>query len=103
MSEKNSKVSEPITKWVSAHYNRTPVSDGNTEQIAVREFETDNLARIEAKYGLTLNLGNYESARVDVAISLPCYREEIEEAFEEAFAMCQKEIQDQVKGIREGS
>jgi len=27
---------------------------------------------------VTKNLGNYESLRVDVAVTAPCYREEIE-------------------------
>lgn len=41
-------------------------------------------ARISVTLGLTLNLGDYESAKVSVTATLPCCVEELEEAFEAA-------------------
>lgn len=38
-------------------------------------------AQVQVSYGLTMNLGNYESARIDVLVLVPCYREEIEDAY----------------------
>lgn len=49
------------------------------EVISVHKFVTEP-AKVTVDYGLTLNLGNYESARIGVAVSIPCYKEEIEEA-----------------------
>jgi hypothetical protein len=46
----------------------------------VREFVTDP-AVVSVKAGFTCNLGNYESARIDVMVSSPCYVEEVDEMF----------------------
>lgn len=43
-------------------------------------FETEP-AYVRVNAGLTTNLGDYESLRVDVSISMPCYKEEIEQVF----------------------
>lgn len=45
---------------------------------------SDNPAKIKIAGGLTLNLGDFNSARVDVGIELPCDPENIEEAFSAA-------------------
>jgi hypothetical protein len=54
-----------------------------SERIYVRPFET-NPANISVKAGATVNLGNYESARVDIMLSIPCYVEEIDDIFPKA-------------------
>lgn len=45
--------------------------------IEVRKFETEP-AYVRVNAGVTRNLGNYESLRIDVSLSVPCYVEEIE-------------------------
>ena len=37
---------------------------------------------LEFTVGRTLNQGNYESARINVGMTIPCYLEEIDEVFE---------------------
>jgi len=44
--------------------------------ISVQAFEVDP-AYVSWKNGLTLNMGNYESARLDLSVMVPCYTEEI--------------------------
>jgi len=39
-------------------------------------------AKVRVGLGLTLNMGNYESARVDVEVTVPCYAEEVDSAYE---------------------
>lgn len=56
-------------------------SEPKTEVLGVVKFETTP-AIVRRGYGLTLNLGNYESARIDVSIELPCYVEDIDRADE---------------------
>ncbi len=85
--------------WSTAHYAGQETQ--SEAQIEVRTFDTPH-ATVKAQYGLTLNLGNYESARVDAGIELPCYPEEIAEAFEQAWKLCQDEIQNQIKSLRGG-
>jgi len=75
----------------------TPTEENMT--IDVRLFETDP-AIITRGYGLTLNLGNYESARVDVGIKLPCYREETKEGDEFCKKWCEERIRQEVAEIR---
>ena len=57
----------------------TVSEDSGVEELEVRKFEVEP-AYISVNHGRTANLGNYESARVDVRVSVPCYAEEINEA-----------------------
>ena len=66
-----------------------------------REFSPEKPpTQVEVKLGLTINLGNFESARVDVGIRIPCTAEEIRPVFDEAKAWCTKQIGGEVKKIR---
>jgi hypothetical protein len=69
------------------------------EPSVVQRFLTET-ARVSAGMGLTLNLGNFESARIDVSISLPCYCEEVEEAYDYARQWVEKRLDAEVKDIR---
>ena len=51
------------------------------EHIEIRPFVSE-AARVRIAKGLTLNLGDYRSARVDVDLSLPCYPEEFGDMIE---------------------
>lgn len=51
-------------------------------RIRIRPFTTTP-ANVSVKAGATVNLGNYESARVDVMLSVPCYIEEIDDVYEQ--------------------
>jgi len=50
------------------------------EQIAVRVFQT-NPAEVSIKYGRTVQLREFESFRVDIMVSCPCYVEEVEDVY----------------------
>lgn len=52
------------------------------ERIRIRPF-VSNPASISVKAGITINLGNYESGRVDVMLTMPCYPEEVDEVYED--------------------
>jgi hypothetical protein len=54
----------------------------SNERVRIRPF-VSNPANISIKAGITINLGNYESGRVDVMLSMPCYPEEINEVYED--------------------
>lgn len=45
--------------------------------ISTHEFAT-NPAYVRVSSGITKNMGDYESLRVDVSLSVPCYVEEID-------------------------
>lgn len=54
--------------------------DNKIETKRIRKFVTEP-AYVRVGNGVTKNLGNYESLRLDVSISMPCYREEVDAVF----------------------
>ena len=99
MTDETSKLHAKAGKiWVTRTIGNFP-EEHHESNLEVSHFET-HPAWVNAKYGLTMNLGNYESARVDCGVTLPCYVEEIPEAFEEAWEIAKREIQEQAKGIK---
>lgn len=83
--------------WATTHYHGTDNSEEKELEVQVFEVEP---AWVKASYGLTINLGNYESARCDAGVTLPTYVEEIDEAFEKAWELAQEQVQEQVKDIK---
>lgn len=91
-----------VEAWVSKKIgNKSAPEENENMTLDVRTFVTEP-AIITRGYGLTLNLGNYESARVDVGIRLPCYREEVEQADEFAREWCESRIRTEVDEVRGG-
>jgi hypothetical protein len=73
------------------------------EVVAIGEFQGP-VARVRRGYGLTLNLSNYESARLDVAVEVPCYVEDVDAADEWARQWVEKRVVQEVENVRgEGS
>jgi hypothetical protein len=56
------------------------VEEERQEVIEVRKFEVEP-AYIRVNAGVTKNMGNYESLRIDVSLSVPCYVEEMDKVF----------------------
>lgn len=75
------EIIQPVTVHVKK-YLKGPSEEGERsepETIAVRKFVTQP-AIVGLKLGLTRDQGGFESARVDVSLSIPCYVEEISDA-----------------------
>lgn len=62
-----------------------------TEKIKVRPFITDT-AYVSVKKGFTLSTGDYQSARVDIMVGMPCYVEEVGEVFKRVTEVVEKLI-----------
>lgn len=92
-------VVRPATAVVTRVYGKIGAPETKNEELEVRSFVTEP-AVVEIGYGLTLNIGNYESARVDVKISLPCYAEEANAAYEYAKKWTEERVQIEVKDVR---
>lgn len=67
---------------------------------SVHKFVTEP-ARVKRSYGLTVNLGNYESARVEVGVEVPCYKEEVSEADAFAAQFCEERLEEEVAKFKE--
>ena len=86
--------------YVSRHYNGEEESEDASESIIeIKDFETTP-ARVNLKYGLTMNMGNYESVRVDVGIDIPCYVEEIDAAYKKAQEFVIEKINQEKNEVR---
>jgi hypothetical protein len=74
-------------------YVRTSVSDRQgvyheedreVEVLRAKFSEEDPPAFVKVSAGLTINMGNFESLRVDCAVTLPCKRTDLEAAYRTA-------------------
>jgi hypothetical protein len=68
-----------VGRQYSSAGNDGPMTAQDTE-LAVHSYET-NPAQVSYELGATMNIGNFESVRVSVGVTVPCYREEIEAAY----------------------
>jgi len=68
------------TTIVTKQYSKKGPEEHSEEKIRVRQFASTP-ATVSVKAGATVNMGNYESGRIDVMLTIPCYVEEIEDAF----------------------
>lgn len=76
-------------------------SDPVNETIEVTKFETQP-AMVRVGFGLTINLGNYESARLDVSVEVPCYKEQVDDAYQQAKDWVEERVQQEVAEIKGG-
>lgn len=70
------------------------------ETLSVHRFVTEP-ARVTVEMGMTVNLGNYEAARISVSLSVPCYLEEHDNAFEYAKTWVNKRTLDEAAEARQ--
>lgn len=75
--------------------------ENESNVIKVRQFLTQP-AMVGVHLGRTINMGDYESTRVDVVVNVPAYKEEIDEAYKFAYAWAEKRIEEQVDMINKG-
>lgn len=80
---------QPITRHTQvslrAAGNAEPLDEGHeNETLGTVRVATGQQARVRFGAGLTINLGNFESARIDVQVELPCDADNITAALEEA-------------------
>lgn len=68
-------------------------------QLEVHVFQTEP-AKVSFEAGVTMNMGNYESARISVGVSVPCYKEELPDALVFARAFVEGEIAKQMKEVK---
>lgn len=67
----------------------------------VHKFVTEP-AKITFELGVTMNMGDYESAKITVGVTIPCYKEEMREAYAYARQIAESVISDE-KGKIKGS
>jgi hypothetical protein len=106
----NTKTKEELAdhgySWVTtAKYNGITKEEESItdeqETIRVPNFNGLPTARVTVSGHMTKNLGNYESARIGVEVSLPCYpvEEEIVRVYSEIQELVSDMLDEQLKGF----
>jgi hypothetical protein len=96
----------PVTNPEVLSYNgkvqvaRTWPPSARDETILVKAFVTEP-AKISVGRSVTINLGNYQSAKIDVMVSLPCYLEEIEQTYRYAKELAERWVFEERQKIEE--
>jgi hypothetical protein len=72
------------------------------QTLVVHRFITEP-TRIDARVGITLNLGNFEFARIDVGVVVPCYKEEMDDAFVWARDWATERLKSEIDSVRNKS
>lgn len=70
--------------------------------IAVHKFITQP-AEVGLSFGGTINLGNFESARLDISLKIPVYREEVDEGYRFVFRFADERLNEELGKITAGS
>lgn len=82
---------------IQVYENRIPIEHtfNKDERIDVPVSGTipsDKLARVKYSTGITINLGNFQSAKVDVGIELPTHVDDIKDKYDEAALFCYENL-----------
>lgn len=68
------------------------------EVIDVREFKTTP-AMVKVGMHRVVNLGDYNSLKVEVAVEIPCYAEEVTSVMSKATQFCEKRLNKQITAM----
>jgi hypothetical protein len=83
--------------------SETQRETSSEEVVGILKFKGP-VAKVRRGYGLTLNLSNYESARLDVGVEVPCYLQDVDAADEWARVWVEERVVKEVENVRgEGS
>lgn len=96
-------------EWVVRTRERL-LQDGSGQKEVLEDKATDRIikigvfktepAKVTVQKGLTINLGNYESARFTVGVELPCYVEEVEGLLVDLNKLVEERVKQEVLDIR---
>lgn len=68
---------------VSTHQGRSTVHESaRVENLGSFDIDPDARGEVRISHGKTINMGNYETVRVDVAVTFPCTAGTVQEALE---------------------
>ena len=61
---------------------------------------SEELMQLEVQGGKTINLGNYESARISVSLRMPCSKSDLEEAYKFATDWVSQKVEEATKAAQ---
>lgn len=72
---------EKVVKQGGAEHTQTLLDSTELVHPGIT-LPAEDMCKITVEGGQTINLGNYESARINVSLTMPCGKDDIEETFE---------------------
>jgi hypothetical protein len=97
-----SSVQEPSTLEVhrTRLYKRKVVEESAEQEILqVTPFSVEP-AKVGVEFGVTVNMGNFESVKIAVRVEVPCYREEVEDVYKQASSFVEDKCRDEVLSVK---
>jgi len=79
---------------------RGVLDEKDDQEIEIMPFEGET-ARVGLDAQMTINLGNYQSAKVGVFLSVPCYIEEVSEVYEVVKRTVEQRMGEEVEELKE--
>ena len=81
---------------------KSPFADPETQEqvIETHQFQTDP-AYIRVGYGRTISTADYETLKVDVSVSVPCYPEQVEDVISDVRSLVLDELEDSIAAWEE--
>ena len=95
LMSKNSKYFVKVEKSESGDGKVIKDENGASE---IRKFVTFP-AMVNVLYSITKNMGNYESCKISVGLTLPCYVEEIDDAYSFVSDWVEEKISKELESI----
>ena len=75
------------------------LEDENEEAVAVHLFQTEP-AGIRIGKDMTINMGKFQSCRLDVAVTMPCYAEQVPEMYDLVDRMVEDRMMEEAKDAK---
>jgi hypothetical protein len=93
--EQEQKVIEAI---VSSENTKTNEEHQETVVLGTRQ---EGGSEVHTEFGLTINLGNFNSTRIAASVSIPCKNDaaDVAKAFEEAWSIVTKQVAERKKKL----
>ncbi len=105
-TEVQKHVGETVGSVEVVHENKlaktSETVEESEESLGVEVFQTTP-AVVTLRLGRTVNIGNFNSVRVEVGVSVPCYREQIDDAYAIANTWVAERLTQKLNQIDEGS
>lgn len=65
-----------------------------------KNIPEDKLARVRFSTGMTINLGDYQSANVNISLELPSHEDEIETTYEKTAEFVQDKLYEEIGSLQ---
>lgn len=70
------------------------------EPTEIPAIAPEDLAKVRYSIGVTINLENFNSARVDIGVELPSHLESLEATYEEAVDYCNDKLVEEISQLQ---